>query len=235
MSRLPIDIGEIAPTGSIRAAVNIANAALVRVDERTGALIGPSIDLANSLAAELGCRLALSPYPSAAAILAAAEQHDWDIAFIAADPSRTDRFEFSPPYAFVTATYLVPQQSHIYAVAEVDSPGRRISAAREAAYTKQLEKLLKHAAIFYADSPTAAIELLKTGACDAAAGLKDFLQVAAAQGERLRILEDTFLEIPQTIAMRKGAKAALFVSEFVSEYVKVLSSDCPAEKDCDRT
>ncbi|MEH0294656.1 transporter substrate-binding domain-containing protein [Agrobacterium sp. CCNWLW71] len=220
MPALTFDIGEIAPTGSIRAAVNIANAALVRFEERTGELIGPSVDLAKSLAAEIGCQLLVKAYPSAAAIMAADERNDWDIAFIAADPSRADRFDFSPPYAFVTATYLVLRDSHIYSVAEVDVPGCRISAAGEAAYTKQLERLLKDAAIVYTESPTAAIEMLKTGGCDAAAGLKDFLQDAAAQGERLRTLEGTFLEIPQTVAIRKGTKAAPFVSDFVGTHVK---------------
>ncbi|MGN7715140.1 transporter substrate-binding domain-containing protein [Agrobacterium radiobacter] len=103
MPALTFDIGEIAPTGSIRAAVNIANAALVRFEERTGELIGPSVDLAKSLAAEIGCQLLVKAYPSAAAIMAADERNDWDIAFIAAAPSRADRFDFSPPYAFVAA------------------------------------------------------------------------------------------------------------------------------------
>jgi polar amino acid transport system substrate-binding protein len=230
MAAIDFDIGEIAPTGSIRAAVNISNAALVRLDERTGQLLGPSIDLANALAAEIECPLALKPYPSAAAILAAAEENDWDIAFIAADPSRADRFEFSPPYAFVTATYLVLGTSHIYSVTEVDVPGLRISAAREAAYTKQLEKLLQHAAIVYTESPLASIEMLRAGACDAAAGLKDFLQVTAAPGKRLRMLEDTFLNIPQTVAVRKEAKAALFVSKFVGKYVKDTSTGITKER-----
>lgn len=225
MSLLDFDIRELVPTGSLRAAVNVANAALVRVDERTGELLGPSIDLANALAAEIDCPLVVNPYPSAAAILAAAEGNDWDIAFIAADPSRADRFEFSPPYAFVTATYLVLEASHIHSVTEVDLPGLRISAAREAAYTKQLEKLLQHAAIIYSESPMASIEMLRAGACEAAARLKDFLQFAAESGDGLRILDDTFLEIPQTVAVRKGAMAASFVSEFVTKYVKNLSSD----------
>jgi polar amino acid transport system substrate-binding protein len=185
-------------------------------------LLGPSTDFANALAAEIGCPLALKPYPSAASILAAAEGNNWDIAFIAADPSRAHRFEFSPPYAFVTATYLVPEKSHISSVVEVDSPGLQISAAREAAYTKQIGKLLKHATVIYTDSPTAAIEMLRAGACDAAAGLKDFLQFAVERGDRLRILDDTFLEVPQTVAVRKGARTASFVSKFVSDYVEII-------------
>lgn len=220
MPALPFDISEITPTGSIRAAVNIANAALVRLDERTGELVGPSVDLANALAGELGCSLTLKQYPSAAAILAAAGEGDWDIAFIAADQSRSDRFEFSPPYAFVRATYLVPANSEISFIADVDRPGLRISAARGAAYTKELERQLKHASIAYAETPSAAIEMLRVGASDAAAGLTDFLMLAAAQDANLSMLDDLFLKIPQAVAVRKGSKIAPFVASFVSGYIQ---------------
>ena len=220
MPPLKVDIGEIAPAGSLRAAVNIANAALVRVDERTGELRGPSVDLAQSLAKEIGCPLLLEAYPSAAAILAADDSGAWDIAFIAADPSRTDRFAFSPPYAFVTATCMVPANAAISSVAQVDAPGFRIAAARGAAYTKQLERQIRHASIVYAEGPAAAIDLLKAGSSDAAAGLKDFLQNAAAQDASLRVVDDAFFAIPQTIAIRKGSRAAPFIAAFVGRWVQ---------------
>lgn len=213
------DISEMMSTGSIRAAVNIANAALVRLDEQTGELVGPSVDLAKALAGALGCPLTLIQYPSAAAILEAAEG-GWDIAFIAADPSRGDRFEFSSPYAFVTATYLIPASSKISVIADMDRPRLRISAARGAAYTKELERQLKHAAIVYAETPSAAIEMLRAGASDAAAGLTDFLTLAAAQEPNFRMLDDLFLKVPQAVAVHKGSRIAPLVVSFVSGYIK---------------
>lgn len=214
---------EIAPTGAIRAAVNISNAALARINAATGVLTGPSIDLAQALAAETGFPLTILQYPSAAAILAAADRSEWDIAFIAADPSRVDRFSFSPPYAFVTATFLVPAQSEYMRVADVDKPGSIIAAAQGAAYTKQLERLIKHATILHVGTAAEATEQLKAGACHAAAGLKQSLEAAAAEDANLRKLDDAFSEIPQTIAvLREMELAAAFLEEFVTRYTETL-------------
>lgn len=211
---------ELAPTGLIRAAVNVANAALARVDKRTGALVGPSVDLANALAAETGCVLSILKYQSAAAILAAADRNEWDVAFIAADPSRADRLAFSAPYAFVTATYLVPVKSDVFRVADMDLSGRRIATAQGAAYTKQLERQLKNATIVYADNLSAAIEMMKAGLCDAAAGLKESLGLAAENNPQFRKLDDAFSEIAQTLAVMKTMKAAAaFIRNFVERYV----------------
>ncbi len=210
---------ELASTGIIRAAVNGSNAALVRVDERTGAPAGPSIDLANALAAEIGFPLSVVKYQSAAAILASADRNEWDIALIAADPSRTDRFAFSPPYAFVTATYLVPAMSDACFVADVDVFGRRIAAARGAAYTKEIERQVKQATIVYADFPSAAVEKLKAGDCDAAAGLRQSLEALALSDTAFRILPDEFSQIPQTVAVLKEKKAS---AAFVRHFVEVL-------------
>ena len=214
---------EIAPTGVIRAAVNMSNAALSRIDATTGNLTGPSIDLAQALAAETGFPLTILQYPSAAAILAAADRSEWDVAFIAADPSRADRFSFSPPYAFVTATFLVPAQSGYMRVADVDKRGSIIAAAQGAAYTKQLERLIKHATISHVGTAAEAIQQLKAGACDAAAGLKQSLEAAASEDGNLRKLNDAFSEIPQTIAVpRKMELAAAFLEEFVTRYTATL-------------
>ena len=214
-------IVELAPTGIMRAAVNASNAALVHIDERTGAPAGPSVDLASALAAEIGCPLSVLTYQSAAAILASADRKEWDIALIAADPSRTDRFAFSPPYAFVTATYLVRAQSDARSAADVDVSGCRIATARGAAYTKELERQVKKATIVYAETPAAALEKLKAGICDAAAGLRQSLETAALHDPAFRVLPDAFSQIPQTVALLKDKKtAAAFLGNFVETYGK---------------
>lgn len=212
---------ELAPTGTIRAAVNGSNAALVRIDENTGAPAGPSVDLANALAGEVGCPLSVVKYQSAAAILASADRNEWDIALIAADPSRTDRFAFSPPYAFVMATYLVPAMSDVRYAMDVDVSGRRIATAQGAAYTKEIERQVKHATIVYTETPLAAVERLKAGECNAAAGLRQLLEPEALRDPAFRTLPDAFSEIPQTVAVLKKKEAAAgFVRNFVEDYLR---------------
>ncbi|QWW71409.1 transporter substrate-binding domain-containing protein [Rhizobium sp. WYJ-E13] len=207
---------EIAPTGPIRAAVNMSNAALIRWDENAGALLGPSAEIAARIAHELSQELSLRRYGSAADILSAADGGEWDIAFIASDPSRTDRFSFSPPYISVEATYLVPVTSPYRTAGELDSNGIRIASARSAAYTKQLERTLKRATVLHVDSPAAALDFLADRECDAAAGLTEFLLNASQRMEGFRVVDGLFSRIPQTIAVHKRAtNASLFFADFV--------------------
>lgn len=207
---------EIAPAGTIRAAVNMSNTALIRWDENARTLVGPSAEIADRIAHELYRGLSLIRYGSAADILSAADGGEWDIAFIASDPSRTDRFSFSPPYISVEATYLVPVASPYRTADEVDSTGIRIASARSAAYTKQLERTLKRASVLHANSPTAALDLLAVRKCDAAAGLTEFLFNASERMEGFRMVEGVFSRIPQTIAVHKRAtNASLFIANFV--------------------
>ncbi|RUM23956.1 amino acid ABC transporter substrate-binding protein [Rhizobium vallis] len=207
---------EIAPAGTVRAAVNMSNAALIRWDEDAGALVGPSAEIADRIAHELDRGLSLIQYGSAADILSAADGGEWDIAFIASDPSRTDRFSFSPPYISVEATYLLPEGSPYRTAEEVDCNGIRIASARSAAYTKQLERTLKRATVLHVDSPAAALDCLAERECDAAAGLTEFLVNASERMEGFRVLDGVFSRIPQTIAVHKRAtNASLFFADFV--------------------
>lgn len=207
---------EIAPAGTIRAAVNMSNAALIRWDETAGALVGPSAEIADGIARELDRGLSLIRYGSAADILSAADGGEWDIAFIASDPSRTDRFSFSPPYISVEATYLVPVTSSYRTADELDTIGIRIASARSAAYTKQLERILRRATVLHVDSPKAALDFLSNRECDAAAGLTEFLFNASERMEGFRVVDGVFSQIPQTIAVHKRAtNASLFFADFV--------------------
>jgi len=211
-------LAELAPNGVIRAAVNVGNAVLARVDNLTGKCSGRSVDIARKLAAETGCSLSIVKYESAASIIAATDKDEWDIAFIAADPARTDRFVFSTPYTFVVATFLVPDNSPLSTVADVDKEGCRISAPAEAAYTKQLERQLEHAVIVPTQSPIAALEALKSGKSDAAAGLVEPLRRFADENAGFRVLPDAFSKIPQSIAVGHSKRhSSAYLESFVKQ------------------
>ncbi|WP_434730067.1 transporter substrate-binding domain-containing protein [Rhizobium binae] len=211
-------LAEIAPTGAIRAAINMSNAALVRWDDKAGALVGPSAQIAHKIAEQLDCGLSLIQYGSAADILANADGDEWDIAFIASDPSRVDRFSFSPPYISVEATYLVPDSSSFQSVQDVDVEGVQIASARSAAYTKQLERILQRASVSHTDSPATAINLLVESRCAAAAGLTEYLIQTSERISGFRLVEGTFSQIPQTIAVHKRfVHASAFFADFVRD------------------
>jgi polar amino acid transport system substrate-binding protein len=219
-------LAEIAPTGVIRAAVNMSNAALIRWDEHSCGLIGPSVRIAHAIAEGLDIGISLQQYSSAADILAAADAREWDVAFIASDPSRADLFAFSPPYFTVEATYLVAEGSTYRSSASIDAGGVQVAAAKSAAYTKQLERMLKNARILYAESPRDALDLLYTARCDAAAGLTEFLIQANSETPGFRLVEDAFSKIPQTVAVHgQFDHAASYLTEFVHRFIGANSGE----------
>ncbi|QKK23620.1 transporter substrate-binding domain-containing protein [Rhizobium hidalgonense] len=221
-------LSEIAPTGVIRAAVNMSNAALVRWDDHAGALVGPNARIGRKIAEQLDCGLSLIQYGSAADILAAADRGEWDIAFIASDPSRADLFSFSPPYMSVKATYLVPEASSFRTVGDVDIEGVQVASARSAAYTKQLERILEKATVSHTDSPAAAVHLLVSSRCDAAAGLTEFLVQISERTSGFRLVEGAFSEIPQTIAVQRRS---IHASAFFTDFIRRLNGTAAADRD----
>ncbi|EJZ17985.1 transporter substrate-binding domain-containing protein [Rhizobium sp. Pop5] len=212
-------LAEIAPTGVIRAAVNMSNAALVQLDPVTGTLTGSSAQIAVELAAELDCGLSLVQYGSAADILAAAEGNEWDVAFIASDPSRADRFSFSPPYTTVSASFLVPDSSPLGSLEHVDVEGVRIAAARTAAYTKQLERLVRNAIVLHTENPASALDMLVSSECDAAAGLTESLSRFCEKNPGFHVVDRAFSKVPQAIAVhRRCVHASTFLSDFIQQH-----------------
>lgn len=207
---------ELAPTGRMRAAINVANAALASVDERTGEVGGLSADVARKLGEEIGVTTSIVKYPTAGSIVEAVERDEWDIAFIADDPSRAEKVIFSPPYTTVEATYLVPAASIFKTAEDLDVPGNKICATNNAAYALHLRRSLKYAEIVAASTPAAAIEKLITEGYDAAAGIRQSLEKIARERSGYRVVDGSFSIIKQTLAVRKEiAVSATYVRDFV--------------------
>ena len=77
---------DLAPTGTLRAAINLGNPVLARMG--TDGPAGVSVDLARRLGERLGVPVAFVTYPSAGAVTASAGSGAWDICFLAIDPKR---------------------------------------------------------------------------------------------------------------------------------------------------
>jgi polar amino acid transport system substrate-binding protein len=195
------------------------------VDPSSGEISGPSSDIARRLGVELGVQVSLVSYPTAGEIMAAIDRDEWDVALIAEDPSRADRLFFSPPYAVIEATYAVRGELPCRMPDDVDAPGLRIATARSAAYTSRLERLVDNATLVYADSPSSAFELMASGDCDAAAGIRESLVRLALGIPGMRVVDGAFSEIKQTIAMRHGSpEAAAHLTGFLVRYLDVIDA-----------
>ena len=211
-------IRELAPTGRLRATINLGNIVLAQQDPATGALGGVSVDLAHELAGRLGVPVELFPFDTAGKAFGALQSSSCDVGFLAIDPVRAADLDFTGPYVIIEGTYLVPDSSPLRDIDDVDQDGIRIAAGKNAAYDLYLSRSLKHARLVHAPSSRAGIELLLAGKTEAAAGVRQSLAAAAAESSGFRVLDGRFLVIQQAMAVPKGRPAgADYLRGFVEE------------------
>ena len=117
---------ELAPTGVLRAAINLSNFLLVRGQTPSGDPTGPSPDMARAVAEHLGVPVQYICYPNPGALADDATENAWDIGNIGAEPERAKTIAFTAAYAEIEATYLVPKGSPIQSIRDVDRDGVRI-------------------------------------------------------------------------------------------------------------
>jgi polar amino acid transport system substrate-binding protein len=200
---------DLAPTGTLRAAINYGNPILATRDPASGESRGVAIDLAHEVGRRLAVPVAIVAYESVAVMGDAAPTGVWDIAFLGRDPAREPLMSFTAAYLEIEASYLVRADSPLGAAGEVDRPGRRVSAPARANYELFLRRNLQHAQLVPASGADAAFVLLATGQVDALAGLTQALGDRLSELPGSRILSGRFMGVQQAIAVPKGRDAGL--------------------------
>ncbi|HEU0155777.1 MAG TPA: transporter substrate-binding domain-containing protein, partial [Stellaceae bacterium] len=104
-------VSELAPTGVLRAAINMGNFLLVTGKTAAGDPQGVAPDIAAEIAKALGVPVAYVPYARPGELADAAGSGVWDIGLIGAEPQRAQKIAFTPAYVEIEATYLVPAGS----------------------------------------------------------------------------------------------------------------------------
>ncbi len=89
----------LAPTGRLRATINLGNTVLAQRNAETGALGGVSADLARELARRLNVEAVLVPFDTAGKAFEALRSGACDVGFLAIDPARAEVVDFTPPGA----------------------------------------------------------------------------------------------------------------------------------------
>jgi polar amino acid transport system substrate-binding protein len=141
----PAAIAALAPSGVLRAAINVSNFLLVTGRDAAGLPTGVSPDMARELARRLGVDVDLRSYTSPGDLADDATRDAWDVGNIGAEPARAETIDFTAAYSEIECTYLVPPDSPIVTIDDVDQPGRRVASAPRAAYDLWLERNLRHA------------------------------------------------------------------------------------------
>src|SRR5690242_15019276 len=168
---MPQDVvSELAPTGVLRAAINMGNFLLVTGRSPTGDPEGVAPDMAREIAQRLGVPVKYMPYARPGELADAAGTGVWDIGLIGAEPQRAQKIDFTPAYVEIEATYLVPAGSPLRAIAEVDRTGVRIAVTARSAYDLWLERNIKEAQLVRFEGGDQTFEQFATQKLDALAG-----------------------------------------------------------------
>ena len=214
----PQVISELAPTGALRAAINMGNFLLVTGRTPSGDPAGVSPDMAAAIAARLGVPVKFVQYARPGQIADDAESGKWDIGNIGAEPQRAAVISFTAAYSEIEATYLVPAGSPIRTVAEIDQPGRRVAVVARTAYGLWLENNYKRGQLLQFDNADIAIEAFAREKMDAYAGLRPALVDLEAKLPGSRILDGKFTAVQQAVGTpKKNAAAFAFLRDFIEE------------------
>lgn len=212
----PAILHDLAPTGTLRAAINLGNPVLAQAGP--DGPMGVSADLARALAARLGVPVTFVTFPGAGAVSGSAGSGSWDICFLAIDPKRAEGIAFTAPYVLIAGSYLVLEASPIRSPEAVDRDGVRVSVGRGSAYDLFLSRSLKHATLVRAPTSAEAVTAFARDGLEVAAGVAQPLAAYATTHPEVRLLPGHFMEIPQAMGLPVGrAAGAAYLAAFIAQ------------------
>lgn len=208
--------------GVLRAGINLGNILLVTGRAANGDPEGVAPSLAGLIANHLGVAVELVPFASPGAVADALADDAWDIALIAEEPERAKTIAFVDAYVEIEATYMVPADSPLKTIADVDAEGVRIAVSDRSAYDLYLSRTLERAELCRAQGLQGALDLYVEGKLDALAGLRPALKDNAAELGGQRILDGRYTAVRQAVGT-KPRNAALRAA--IADYLKTAKAD----------
>jgi polar amino acid transport system substrate-binding protein len=209
----------LAPSGKIKASINLGNPILANKDPQSGLPTGVSVDLAKALAKKLGLELELVVFDSAGESVQAVKEERADFGFFAVDPVRGEGIAFTDPYVLIEGSYLVRHDSPLHANEEVDKEGIRVTVGKGSAYDLFLTRELKHATLVRSPTSPTVVDYFMDNQIEVAAGVKQQLEFDQKRFNNLRLLPGRFMVIQQAMGIPKSrsAQAHQYLIEFVKE------------------
>ena len=188
-------VDALAPTGVLRAVVNLGNPVLAQGTRQDPT--GVTVDLARELARRLGVEGVLECVDAARHSFAAVVDGRADVGFLAVEPERAAQVAFTAPYVLIEGVFAVPEGSPVRAADDVDRPGVRVGVKQGSAYDLYLTRTLQHAEVVRGADGTVAYE---EHGLEVVAGIRQPLTRYVAEHPGLRVVEPRFTEIRQAVA-----------------------------------
>jgi polar amino acid transport system substrate-binding protein len=191
-------VADLAPTGVLRASINLGNPVLAQGTAAEPA--GVTVDIAREIASRLGVEVELVCFTAARESFEAMMTGRADICFLAIEPAREAEVAFTAPYVLIEGVYAVPSQSRLATVGDVDSAGVRIGVKHGSAYDLFLSRTLRHATVVRGAEGT---DVFLAQNLEVAAGVREPMTEFVATHSGVRLIEERFMEIRQAVGTAK--------------------------------
>lgn len=207
-------VADLAPTGTLRASINVGNPVLAQgtpADPR-----GITVDIAREVAARLDVPLRLIGFDAARKSYESVTTGAADLCFLAIEPARAAEIAFTAPYVVIEGVYAVPRNSTITTVADVDRDGVRIGVKQGSAYDLYLTRTIRHATIVRG---TDGVTVFREQGLEVAAGIRQPVTAYVGENPGLRLIDERFMQIQQAMGtvQSKRPESTAFLHDLVEE------------------
>ena len=191
-------VSDLVPGGVLRAAINLGNPVLAQGPAAAPA--GVTVDIARELGVRLGVAVDLACFTAARQSLAAMARRDADICFLAIEPARAAEVAFTAPYVVIEGVLVVPAESAITTLGDVDRAGVRIGVNEGSAYDLFLSRTLRRAGVVRGPD---GISLFREQDLDAGAGIRQVVSGFVAGHPGFRMIGEPFMQIRQALGISR--------------------------------
>jgi polar amino acid transport system substrate-binding protein len=207
-------VRDLAPTGVLRASINLGNPVLAQgtSDEPSGV----TVDLAREVASRLGVPLELVCFDAARTSFEAMTEGRADLCFLAVDPVRAAEVAFTAPYVVIEGVFVVPRDSGLTTAGDVDREGVRVGVKRGSAYDLHLSRTLEHATVVRGDE---GVDVFREQGLEVGAGIRQPMNAYVATHPEVRVIEERFMQIQQAVGTTRTRRpeTVRFLRDLVEE------------------
>ena len=212
---------QLAPTGVLRAGINLSNFLLVSGQLGDGSPDGISPDIARYIATRLDVPCKLVTFDRPGQLADAVNENIWDIGNIAFEAERAQTLDFSNPYVLIEANFMFRQDEDFVSNDDVDREAVRIAVSERSAYDLWLTDNFKRAQIVRAPSIKAAHKMFFENEVNVLASLKPKLLEDMVSHEGLRLIEMPFTAVKQSVGIAKGKpEAVAFLNALITDLAR---------------
>ena len=215
---------DLAPTGKLRVALFPLPHIAVR-DKDTGDFRGVVVDLSRELAKRLDVPVEFATVNSNSVAVDQVKNGQADLTFLVGLPALAAQIDFGAAYIEYETSFLVPANSPIRGLDDIDAPGFRIIVPEKGVAQAQLSQTLKNVKLIGAPiaigSATRVVEMLKNGEADAYSNLTHLLSLTQTDLPGWRIVPGSYMMTVFSIGYPKGRPAgAAYANQFIEEMKK---------------